>query len=46
MEQGNKKLYTQIVIFIVVFAVAFLGTQYVMKQFKAKAGVETNEPKK
>lgn len=46
MEQGNKKLFTQIMIFIVVFAVAFLGTKYIMAQFKAKPSVEINESKK
>jgi|GEM_PF-1816073 len=46
MEQGNKKLYTQLVLFIVVFAVAFLGTKYIMRQFKAKPNVEIDESKK
>lgn len=46
MEQGNKKLYTQIVIFVVVFAIAFLGTKYVMSQLKSKAPEAVKESKK
>ena len=46
MEKGNKKLYTQLVIFIVVFTIAFLGTKYIMGQFKAKTNVEINKSKK
>lgn len=45
MEKGNKKLYVQIAIFVVVFAMAFLGTRYVMSEFKSKASNEINESK-
>lgn len=45
MEQGNKKLLGQVVLFIVVFAVAFFGTKYVMSQFKSKASSEIKETK-
>lgn len=34
MENGKKKLYIQVVIFIVVFAIAFFGTKYIMSQLK------------
>jgi len=46
MDQGNKKLVNQVVIFIVVFAIAFLGTRYVMKQLKSKAPEEVKESNK
>jgi len=46
MEAENKKLIHQVIIFIVVFAVAFLGTKYIMAQFKAKPSVEIKESKK
>lgn len=45
MEKGNKKLYTQIVVFIVVFAAAFLGTKYVMSELKSKAPNEIKKSK-
>jgi len=45
MENGNKKLYTQIVIFIVIFAIAFLGTRYVMSELKSTASNEIKESK-
>ena len=35
MQEGNKKLVIQVVIFVVVFAIAFLGTKYVMSSFKS-----------
>ncbi len=45
MEPGNKKLLTQIVLFIVVFAIAFLGTKYVMSQLKSDTPKQVNELK-
>jgi len=35
MEEGKKKIVTQVVLFIVVFAVAFFGTKYVMSGLKS-----------
>lgn len=43
MEKGNKKLLVQVLIFIVVFAIAFFGTKYVMSQFKSDALTEIKE---
>lgn len=45
MEKGNKKLYVQIAIFVVVFTIAFLGTRYIMSELKSKAPNEINESK-
>jgi len=36
MEDGQKKLVSQIVLFIVVFAIAFFGTKYVMSALKSE----------
>ncbi len=35
MQEGNKKLVVQVVIFVVAFAIAFFGTRYVMSNFKS-----------
>jgi hypothetical protein len=35
MPENNKKLVNQIVLFVVVFAIAFFGTKYVVASFKA-----------
>ncbi len=35
MEEGKKKLVLQVVIFIVAFAIAFLGTKYIMSGFQS-----------
>jgi len=32
MEPGNKKLLTQVILFIIVFAVAFFVTRLVLKK--------------
>jgi hypothetical protein len=45
MEKGNKKLMVQVIIFVVVFVVGFLGTKYVMTQFKSNGNVEKQAPK-
>lgn len=39
MQEGNKKLAVQIVIFLVVFAVAFLGTKYVMSSLTSTESI-------
>ena len=36
MPENNKKLVNQIVLFVVVFAIAFFGTKYVVASFKAE----------
>ena len=38
MEAGNKKLAIQVVLFVVVFAMAFLGTKYVVSGFNSADG--------
>ena len=35
MQEGNRKLVVQVVIFVVAFAIAFFGTKYVMSSFKS-----------
>jgi flagellar biosynthesis/type III secretory pathway M-ring protein FliF/YscJ len=35
MEEGKKKIVTQVVLFIVVFAIAFFGTKYVMSNLNS-----------
>jgi hypothetical protein len=32
MQEGRKKLIIQAVLFVVAFAVAFLGTRYILKK--------------
>lgn len=35
MEEGKKKIVSQVVLFVVVFTIAFFGTKYVMKSFNS-----------
>ena len=47
MESKSKNtLYIQIIIFIVVFAIAFFGTRYFMKENASNEDKITNEIKK
>lgn len=47
MESKPKSpLYTQIIIFVVVFAIAFFGTRYFMKVNGSKDAKTTTEIKK
>jgi DNA-binding transcriptional regulator of glucitol operon len=45
MDQNNKKLLKQVLIFIVVFAIAFLGTKYVMSSFNSKESTVKDQKK-
>ncbi|WP_154669979.1 hypothetical protein [Flavobacterium silvisoli] len=46
MEKDNKKIGVQVLIFVVVFAIAFLGTKYVMSQLKSNKTKEIKESTK
>ncbi len=35
MEEGKKKIVTQVILFMVVFAIAFFGTKYVVSSFNS-----------
>jgi len=39
MQQGNKKLIIQLIIFVVAFAIAFFGTKYVMAKFTSTKSI-------
>lgn len=45
MESKPKNIYFQVIIFIVVFAIAFFGTRYFMKESSNSDAKITNEIK-
>lgn len=46
MEAGKKKIIQQVVLFVVVFAIAFFGTKYVMSKLNSEVPKETKESTK